>query len=249
MRQLLPTPSADVEPLDLYPTDLRPRHDDRPWVMANMVASVDGAIAIDGVSGGLGGDGDSMVFRAVRASCDWIVAAAGTVRAERYRIPRSAPDVAAVRTAAGRTPSPLLAVVTASADLDPALPLIADRDPDQARALVITGHTPPADAVARLGDAVDWCHLDTERPTPAGIIGALATRGADVVLVEGGPSFNGQIVDAGLLDELCLSISPHLVGGGSPRIVHRSTTTIPAELRLERLLEHDGALFARYVRD
>ena len=77
--------------------------------MANMVASVDGAIAIDGVSGGLGGEGDSMAFRAIRASCDWIVAAAGTVRAERYRIPRATEETAAVRRGLGRTDAPRLA--------------------------------------------------------------------------------------------------------------------------------------------
>ena len=75
--------------------------------MVNMVASVDGAIAIDGVSGGLGGDGDSMAFRAIRASCDWIVAAAGTIRAERYRIPEP-PRKPQPCIAAGRSEAPHL---------------------------------------------------------------------------------------------------------------------------------------------
>ena len=248
MRQVFATNEAQVDPMDLYPADERTHSDGRPWVMTNMVASVDGAIAIDGLSGGLGGEGDSLVFRAIRASCDWIVAASGTVRAERYRIPRTSPEVAARRRAAGRTDAPRLAVVTGSVDLDPDLPLFADRPADAPRALVITGANPPEAAMARIGELADWCHLDTERPTPAGIVDALAQRGAEVVLVEGGPSFNGQMVDAGLIDELCLSISPHLVGGPSPRIVNRSTTTVPADLRLERVLEHESALFLRYTR-
>ncbi|MEO0492359.1 MAG: dihydrofolate reductase family protein [Actinomycetota bacterium] len=248
MRQLLPTPLDTVDPLTLYPLDDRPRPADRPWLMANMVASVDGAIAIDGVSAGLGGEGDSMAFRAIRASCDWIVAAAGTVRAERYQIPRTSPEIAAVRSAQGRDTAPRLAVVSASVDLDPDLPLFADRRDGEAKPLVITGATPPPERVAALDGLAEWHHTDTERPTSAAILAALGERGADVVLAEGGPTFNGQLVDAGLLDELCLSISPHLVGGGSSRIVNHSTTTIPADLRLDRLLEHDSALFARYVR-
>jgi riboflavin biosynthesis pyrimidine reductase len=80
------------------------------------------------------------------------------------------------------------------------------------------------------------------------VLAALGERGADVVLAEGGPTFNGQLVDSGLIDELCLSISPHLVGGGSSRIVNGSEAAIPDDLRLDRLLEHDNALFARYVR-
>ena len=197
--------------------------------MVNMVASVDGAIAIDGVSGGLGGDGDSMAFRAIRASCDWIVAAAGTIRAERYRIPRTTEETAAAR-------------------IDPELPLFVDQRDGEARPLVITGANPPADRMHALEGRAEWHHTDTERPTAESVLAALGERGADVVLAEGGPTFNGQLVDSGLIDELCLSISPHLVGGGSSRIVNGSEATIPAGLRLDRLLEHDNALFARYVR-
>lgn len=247
MRQLLPTPQDEVDPLDLYLRDERHRRDNRPWVMANMVASADGAISIDGVSGGLGGEGDALVFRAIRASCDWIVAAAGTVRAERYRLPT--PNATAPsRVAAGRAAAPRLAVVTESVELPSDLPLLAERHDDTPKALIITGANPPSTAVERIGDRAEWCHLSTERPTPPDIIDALNQRGADVVLLEGGPNFNGQMVDAGLVDELCLSISPHLVGGSSTRIVAGSTTAIPADLTLERVLEHDGALFVRYTR-
>lgn len=248
VRQLLPTPLDEVDPLDLYPTDERPRPADRPWLMANMVASVDGAIAIDGVSGGLGGEGDSMAFRAIRASCDWIVAAAGTVRAERYRIPRATEETAAVRRSLGRTDAPRLAVVSASVDLDPELPLFADQRDGEAKPLVITGATPPAERVAALDGVAEWHHTASERPTAAEILAALDERGANVVLAEGGPTFNGLLADAGVIDELCLSISPHLVGGGSSRIVNHGLATIPADLRLDRLLEHDHALFARYLR-
>lgn len=248
VRQLLPTPLDPADPLDLYPLDERPAPAERPWVMMNMVASADGAIAIDGVSGELGGEGDSMVFRAVRASCDWILAGAGTVRAERYRIPRPAADVADVRRRTGRTPAPRLAVVTTSVDLDGALPLFADQQPGEPKPLVITGATPPAERVEALTGRAEWAHLPTPQATPEGVMAALRTAGARVVLVEGGPSFNGQVVDAGLVDELCLTISPHLVGGPTPRIVHGSTTTAALGLRLDRLLEHEGALFARYLR-
>ena len=248
VRQLLPDPIAEVDPLTLYPLDSRPAPANRPWVMVNMVASVDGGTAVDGLSGGLGGDGDLQAFRAIRASCDWIVAAAGTVRAERYRIPRPSPEVADVRRATGRAPAARLAVVTTSVDLDAELPLFADQRPGDERPLVITGHTPPADRVAKIGDRAEWTHLPADRPTPVAVIDALADRGAGVVLVEGGPSFNGQLFDAGLVDELCLSISPNLVSGDSARIAHSPTAGLNQEMRLDRLLEHEDALFARYVR-
>lgn len=248
VQQLLPTPVDPVLPLDLYPLDPRPRPSGRPWVMVNMVASTDGATSIEGLSGGLGGEGDGQVFRAVRASCDWIVAAAGTVRAERYGIPRPSPEVAEVRRRTGRSPAARLAVVTASADLDPALPLFAERRPEEHKPLIITGDTAPQERVAALEGRADWAHLPIPRPTPEAVLAALAERGASVVLFEGGPGFNGQLVDAGLVDELCLSISPHLAGGPTSRIVNGSLRETAFDLRLDRLLEHDGSLFARYVR-
>lgn len=238
----------DVDPLTLYPFDARPTTPDRPWVVVNMVASIDGGTAVDGLSGGLGGEGDLRVFRAIRASCDWIVAAAGTVRAERYRIPRPGPEVAAVRRATGRAAAARLAVVTASVDLDADLPLFADQKADDELPLVVTGQTPPPERVAALGERAEWEHLADDRPSPAAVIAALAERGAGVVLVEGGPSFNGQVFEAGLVDELCLSVSPNLVSGPSARIAHSATAGLNQDMRLDRLLEHENALFARYVR-
>lgn len=248
VRQLLPSLVDPVTPLDLYPFDARHRDDGRPWVMMNMVASADGAIAIDGRSGGLGGDGDREVFRAIRASCDWIVVAAGTVRAERYGIPRTTAEIATVRRRAGRMPAPRLAVVSGTLDLDPGLPLFADRRPHEEPPLLITGPSPHPERVAALDDHVEWARVAEARPGPRTILDTMGDRGASVVLVEGGPTFNAQLVDAGGVDELCLSISPHLVGGPSTRIVSGSATDSPSELRLDRLLEHDGALFARYLR-
>ena len=248
VRQLLPTPLVDVDPLRAYPHDARPAPPDRPWVMLNMVTSVDGSIAINGRSGGLGGAGDAQTFRAIRACCDWVLVAAGTARAERYGVPRPAPDVAEARLATGRSRAARLAVVTASVDLDPGLPMFADQEPGDELPLIITGATPPADRVAALADLAEFAHLGSERPSPRLVVDELHRRGATVVLAEGGPTWNGQLAQAGLIDELCLTISPHLVGDASPGILGNTPVSAIGELTLDRLLEHDGALFARYLR-
>lgn len=247
MRQILPTAVDDVDPLSLYLADPRPAHTDRPWVMLNMVTTVDGATAFDGVSGGLGGEGDRIVFGAVRASCDWIVAAAGTVRAERYGLPRGTEEAAAARTAAGREALPRLAVVTGSLDLDPDLPLFRGGD-DRPPPVVLTGHSAPPERIDELAEAAEVVVLDSPRPTPRLILDALAARGAEVVLVEGGPTFNGQLHDADVIDELCLTVSPQIVGGSSLRAVAGGAPRL-TEFRIDRILEDEATLFLRYVRD
>ena len=77
-------------------------------------------------------------------------------------------------------------------------------------------------------------------------VAALGRLGASSVLAEGGPSLNGALAAAGLLDELCLTISPALAGGDAPRILNGPPLAPPPRLRLRSLCEEDGFLFARY---
>ena len=233
--------------MELYPALPRPKPVGRPWLMINMIASADGAIAVEGTSGALGNPADEAVFSAVRACADWIVAAAGTVRAERYGLPRPGPESRRARRAAGRAERPRLAVVSASLDLDLDLPLFTDQRPGDDLPVILTGRDAAAGAVERLESVAEVVRLASPRPQPAEILAELDGRGAEVVLSEGGPSFNAQLADAGLIDELCLSIAPLLAGGNSPRIVRGSLRTVPLNLTIDHLLEASDTLFVRYL--
>ena len=269
MRQLLPRPTdkaatvdavntADgVDPLDVYLAADRTPPDGRPWVMINMIASADGAVAVDGASRGLGSPADKAVFAAVRACADWILVGAATVRAERYGLPRLSAAALDARRATGRSERPGLAVVSASLKLDPALPMLADRRPGEARPLILTGPDAPADRAERLAETAEVVRLEptadrTETAgagrlgSPAAALGELGRRGARVVLSEGGPTLNAWLADAGMIDELCLSFAPVLAGGPSPRLLHGASAA-PTALELVHLLEEDGMLFARYL--
>lgn len=233
--------------MELYPALHRPKPAGRPWVMLNMIASADGAIAIDGTSAALGNPADQTVVSAARACADWIVAATDTVRVERYGLPRPGPAARQARRTAGLAERPRLAVVSASLDLDSDLPLFADQRPGEDPPVILTGRSVPPDAAARLESVAEVVPLASDRPRPSEILAELARRGARVVLSEGGPSFNAQLADAGVIDELCLSIAPLLAGGSSSRIVHGSLRTAPVNMTLDHLLEASGTLFARYV--
>lgn len=244
MRQLLPT-AGPVDPIAAHAAASRPAPAGRPWVLVNMVASIDGAATVDGLSGGLGGPADRVVFSAIRAVADVILVAAGTVRAEGYGPPRPSAERRAERLARGQSAVPRLAVVTRSLDLDPTAPWIADAP---APPLVYTAANAPASRRALLGPVAELVDAGEHEVDPAAVLADLHRRGVTTVLAEGGPSWNGQLAAAGLIDELDLTVGPLLVGGGAARIVHGPEPHAPETMGLAHLWEDGGALFARYVR-
>ena len=224
MRQLLPFPRDPVNLETLY-GDLRPAGQ-RPAVRLNMIASIDGATAVSGVSGGLGGPADQALFAVLRSQADVFLVAAGTVRAEHY----------------GPLPQPI-AVISRSCRLDWDSPLFTAAI---APPIVITVAEAPAlerDKAAGLADVIIAGERDVDL---AVALGALAERGYARVLAEGGPTLNGQLAAAGLLDELCLTLSPLLAGGDAKRILAGPALAPERGWRLRSLCEQDGFLFLRY---
>ena len=78
---------------------------------------------------------------------------------------------------------------------------------------------------------------------------ALAEHGLRRLVCEGGPTLFGTALAAGIIDELCLTVSPLLTGPGPGRIVAGHLGIDPVRLRLRHLLEDDGYLFLRYALD
>ena len=244
MRQLLPEPLDPIDPAEAL---MALAADAEDVVLAlNMVASVDGATAVSGRSGGLGSPSDKAVFRALRDASDVILVAAGTVRAEGYGPPRTSADAQARRLADGRSAHPRIAVVSGSLDLDagssmfreapePPLLLTSD-DADDGRAEVLA----EVAEVVRLGPGP----VDPHR-----LVGALREREVGPVICEGGPTLNGALAAAGAVDRIHLTISPLLVGGASLRVAVGGQEHA-TELELSALwwAEEDQALFARYDR-
>ncbi len=246
MRRLHPDPADldDDDRLDAALRDPDRRRDGRPWVLTNMVASLDGAIAVDGASGGLGGDGDRRMFGAIRAQADVVLVGAGTVRAEDYGPPRASEPHRRRRRANGVWDVQRIAVVTRSLDLDLDADLFAR---PTSRPIVVTVSEADAGRRAEIEQVAEVIVAGSSDVDLAAALQALGGDGAHVVLVEGGPRLNGQLFEADLLDELNLTVSPHLVGGDGPTMLRTSTTELH---RFERrhVLSDGDELFLRYVR-
>jgi len=217
-----------------------------PWLRANMVSSADGAAHLDGVTKGLSSEADRHLFALLRTLADVIVVGAATARTERYAPVRQHelwPDLRS-----GRTPTPPIAVVSARLDLNPDSRLIASAPPS-ARTIVITTAQAPADRRAALERSAEVIVAGQERVDLKAAISALAERGHRRMLAEGGPHLLAQIVAAGLLDELCLTIGPLLAGPGANRILAGMLSEAPPlPLTLGHVLEDNGCLFCRYTR-
>jgi riboflavin biosynthesis pyrimidine reductase len=238
LRQLLPAGQGDPDLAALY------AYPDGPWLRANMVSSVDGAASLKGASAGLSSDTDRRLFALLRTLSDVIVVGAATVRAERYKPARFNEAWSGLR--AGRTPTPPIAVITRSLDLDPDSPLITAA-PADARTIVITTAQAPADIRAALEPDADVIVAGEEGVDFTAAVAALAERGHRRLLAEGGPHLLGELLAAGLLDELCLTIGPLLAGPGPGRIVAGGdAASLP--LDLAHVLAEDGFLFCRYTR-
>lgn len=244
MRQLLPTLLDDVDPFTHYAADARPAHADRPWVLANMIASLDGATHIDGVSGGLGGPADRVTFHAIRAVADVVLVAAGTARSEHYHPITTTPDIAAARAARNQRDRPRLAILTRHVDLDLDGELFTAPEPP----IVLTTERAPASRLQHAEARTTVLRLGDERVDIVAALRALGDQGARIVLSEGGPTLIGQLAAADVLDELCLTMSPLIVGGDAARVtdIHE---TMGRRFTLDRVIEGDGMLLLRYLRD
>ncbi len=232
MRQLLPTVVDDVDPATTYAEPARQGLEGRPWVVANMVTSIDGRAAVEGRTAALSGAADRSVFNFLRTLADVVLVGAGTVRAERYGPAR-----------AGKRPP--VAVVTRSLDLDWSSPLFAEAV--QRTEVLTCAAADPARraAAAEVADVIIAGEGQVDLALALAEIGA---RGRRIVLCEGGPHLLGELVAAGLVDELCFTLAPLLIGGVEPSLLVAAPFHPPLGLHLASVIEDDSALLLRYLR-
>ncbi len=239
MRRLLPEPSRDLDDDALVEAYRSPAGRS---LRVDFVASLDGAVTVEGRSAGLGSPGDRRVFRVLRALADAVLVGHGTAAAEGYRPVAADSAVGRLRAALGRPVSAPVVVVSRRASLAPGdrlavaptvLVTCAAADPDRRAALVDEGVT-----VLLCGD--DDVHLPTA-------LDALAEQGLEQLVCEGGPELLTAALAAAVVDELDLTIAPALVGGPDRLL----TGPLPDVVRprLLQVLEEDGVLFTRYAVD
>jgi len=235
---------AELPDLYGYPTD-----HDGVWLRANFIASLDGGATVGGTTGRLGGPGDRALFSLLRELADVILVGAGTVRVEDYSGARPTVAQRHRRQARGQSEVPQLAIVTKSGRLERDMSVFTRTEvpPLVCTCAAVADQT--RRGLGGLAEVVECSADDPDRVDEAAVLAALADRGRHRILTEGGPMLFSSFVEHGLLDELCLTIAPTLVGGQAGRIATGPGQVLTGMRRAHVLADDDGYLYTRYVRD
>jgi riboflavin biosynthesis pyrimidine reductase len=225
--------------------DLARFYDEPPvGVRANMIYSADGAAAFGGRAGPLSGDVDQQLLAVLRGFADVVLVGAGTARAENYGPVRLSESQQAERHAEGRPDPPPIAVVSRTGNL-PARLLI---DPYQQPILVTTERAAPLgdepeDRLSRVFAAGQET-VDIVR-----VVRLLGDAGMPRILCEGGPTLLDEMVQAGVVDEICVTIAPKLAASQPVRSgAQSSRLPVPVGMKLDHVLVHDDYVFLKYRR-
>lgn len=219
--RLLPGRAADLTATELAAAVPGPAPADRPFVLVNMIATADGRATIAGRTGPIANRADYELFHALRTRADAVMVGAETVRVESYG-PMDPLAVLVTRTArvpadVGLLRAPANRVVVLTPSPDATLPPCA--------AEVSYLRAPLAEGVRRLR----------------------SERGVESIVCEGGPQLLGDLLRAGLVDELHLVLATKLAGGHDPiTVVTGPALDPPVDLALLSLHESGGYLFLRY---
>jgi riboflavin biosynthesis pyrimidine reductase len=225
-----------------------PAEHDGAWLRANFIASLDGGATFGGRSGQLGGSGDRAVFGVLRELADVILVGAGTVRAEGYSGAR--PNVAQRqrRQSRGQSEVPQLAIVTKSGRLERDMPVFTRTEVPPLVCTCTAAVEQTRSGLAGLADVVDCSADDPAELDCAALLAMLTDRDLPRILTEGGPTLFSSFVEQNLLDELCLTIAPTLVGGQAGRIATGPGQVLTGMHCAHVLTDDDGYLYTRYVR-
>lgn len=213
----------------------------RPYVVANMVETVDGRAALTGRTEAISSDLDRELFLQLRTEVDAVMAGPATIAIEGYGPLIRSADRRERRRALGLDPVPIAVTATRTMELPVQAPLFKDED---ARIVVLTNsdrEAPPCPAkitVERIpGDELNLV---------AAMERLHARHGVRSLLLEGGPTLLAAMVGAGVVNELFLTIAAKLAGSGEPTILEGAPLGSPLDLGLKSLMRHESYLFLRY---
>lgn len=240
MRTLFSAKSSDVPIGNILPERLFEEYDgdlsfppaagqERPYVFANFVTTLDGVVSFD-IPGQAGGaeisgrnSGDRFLMGLLRASADAVMVGAGTLATvgksglwtPGFIYPSAAPLYAEYRQSLGKSGHPLVVVVSGSGEIDLHRDLF---ESDGVRVLIFTTEQGSArlveSGVGQLASTTVRVLKSQFQPlVPSAILSLLKNEfGVKFALHEGGPTFLSSFLREKLVDDLFLTLAPQIAG-------------------------------------
>lgn len=210
-------------------------------IRTNMVSTMTGSATMNHVSEDMGNDTDGQLFAALREWADVVLVGAQTVRAEDYS--------GVVPSTDGSRPAPI-AVPSRSLDFDIDSDFFTDFTTPP---IILAPHSSweDEDIVTRIeaieSTGAEVC--DAGEGSVRDYVSVLKDRGFKRVLCEGGPGMIGQLVDADAVDQMYLTLDPHLSTGVETPMATFKGEHSHRRMQLENVAaDTDGTVFLRYSR-
>ena len=244
-----PVPFSAVYADLLWPAG---RHVDRPYVAMNMVTTLDGKVVVGGAGTTtlIGSDLDHALMARINLQADAILGGASTVRADGLRYPRITAATQRERQARGLRPRPLWAVVSRRGEMPLDAPFFRT---DRANLAAVVSGAASRSQVAALGQRAQVIRVGAADGAALDAHEVLATLrgdwGVQRLVCLGGPRTNAWLIEAGLVDELFLTIAPKIQGGADGTTVVEGEGYPPhalVQLELISAYRVGSELFLRY---
>ena len=211
------------------------RSADRPYVAMNMVTTLDGKVVVGGAGTTtlIGSDVDHALMERINLQADAILGGAGTVRADGLRYPKITAATERAREERGLRPRPLWIVVSRRGEMPLDAPFFRT---DRANLAAIVSGAASRSQVAALDERAQVIRVEAADGVALDAHEVLATLrhdwGVQRLVCLGGPRTNAWLIEAGLVDELFLTIAPKIQGSAdAARLRCRGPRLLPSRAR------------------
>jgi riboflavin-specific deaminase-like protein len=220
----------------------------RPFVTANFAITWDARISTRrGTPADFSSKRDKRRLVEIRADCDAVLASVKTIASDNMTM--GLPDAAlrAAREQRGQAPYPLRVLLTNSGRIDPKLRLF---EKDFSSIVIFSTTRMPARTRAALAAKADlWLHDSSGVNLSAMLTTLRAEYGVKRLVCEGGAQVFRSLLEAGLIDEVHVTLAPRIFGGkDAPTLTSIAGNFLPASipLRLTKMEVVEDECFLRY---